>query len=63
MNTAFTIYWKSGVKSTIVGEDFDSAYHNAGFTATARKDVDMYRYGVDNTYSWNDQTKLWVKKG
>lgn len=57
----FTLYWRTGHKETVEGEDIAKAMTLAGYSNGAVRALDFYANGVDEDYKWNPCTRQWEK--
>jgi hypothetical protein len=57
----FSIYWKHGKHSVIIGVTIEDAFTRAGYGAGALAAVDWYDNNPVATHSWDNVAKEWLK--
>lgn len=60
MNT-YTLYWLSGKREIVQGQDVAKAMTNAGYSNGAVPALDFYANGDDRDYKWDADTHNWVR--
>ena len=61
-DTVYTVYWAHGKKEFIYGTTIEDAFRSKGYGLGAISAVDHYSIGEDDSYTWNEESKTWVKK-
>ena len=57
----FTLYWLTGKKEVVEGNDPAQAMTLRGYSNGATRALDFYANGEDNSYEWNPTDRKWVR--
>lgn len=55
----FTLYWKTGTRQVVEGENILQAMVHAGYSSGAVRALDFYAEGDNGEYQWDG--KMWSK--
>jgi hypothetical protein len=58
----YTLFWLTGKRETVVGDNVASAMTKAGYSNGAVKALDFYAEGNNNEYLWDGHKRRWEKK-
>ena len=58
----FTLYWLTGKREIVQGNDIANAMTCAGYSNGAVRALDFYAEGEDNGYEWKQATREWKCK-
>lgn len=58
----YTIYWRTGKRELVRGDDVAQAMTLAGYSGGAVRAVDFYAVGDDKEYDWDKERRDWVRK-
>ena len=60
--TSWSLYWLTGDRQVVEGEQIHIAMNNAGIGAGALAALDFYKKGAeDHGYRWSPDDRRWVK--
>ena len=60
MNT-YTLYWRTGKRETVQGENPAQAMTLAGYGGGAVRALDFYANGDDHNYRWDAEKRDWMR--
>lgn len=60
MNT-YTLYWLTGKRETVQGNDPARAMTLAGYGGGAVRTLDFYANGDNHDYEWNAEKRDWMR--
>ena len=61
--TRWTLYWLTGERQVVEGEQIHIAMNNAGIGAGALAALDFYKEGAeDHGYRWSANDRSWIKR-
>ena len=61
--TRWALYWRTGERQVVEGEQIHTAMNNAGVGAGALAALDFYKKGdEDHGYRWDADDRRWVKE-
>lgn len=60
--SAYTLYFKSGAKTTLHGDTQEKAFKDAQLSDGAHKNLEMVRLGDNTDYVWNSQRQVWDRR-
>ena len=61
--TQWTLYWRTGERQVVEGEQIHTAMNNAGIGAGALAALDFYKEGAeDHGYRWSANDRSWIKR-
>jgi hypothetical protein len=62
MTNIYTLYWRTGDREIVKGENAAQAMTLAGYGGGAVGALDFYANGEDHGYIWNAGKKAWMQK-
>lgn len=60
MTNEYTIYWRTGRREVVRGDDVAQAMTLAGYSGGSVRAVDFYANGVDHDYEWDKDRREWT---
>ena len=61
--TQWTLYWLTGERQVVEGDQIHTAMNNSGIGAGALAALDFYREGAeDHGYRWSSDDRRWTKE-
>ena len=58
--STYTLYWLTGRRETVKGDDAAQAMTLAGYSSGAVRALDFYTRGDNHDYRWDVEKKKWV---
>ena len=59
----WTLYWRTGERQVVEGEQIHTAMNSAGIGAGALRALDFYKEGAeDHGYRWSSAGRRWTKE-
>ena len=62
MINSYTLFWLTGKREIVKGEDPAQAMTLAGYGGGAVRALDFYANGENDEYEWNPDKRDWIKK-